>query len=166
MRIVAPAGNMERFHAAVKGGAHEIYMGLKGFGARRNAENFTLSEYIEALNYAHERGVRVFLTLNTVMRDGEIEALYENVKKLYENGLDAIIVQDLGLFSFLKRNSRVAADSACQYIGVPINRASASLTRSSTYVRSSFTAQTPSLFRFSFLHAKQLIHPENFRSYR
>lgn len=104
MRIVAPAGNMERFHSAIKGGAHEIYMGLKGFGARRNAENFTLSEYIEALNYAHERGVRVFLTLNTVMRDVEIEALYENVKTLYENGLDAIIVQDLGLFRFLKTN--------------------------------------------------------------
>lgn len=104
MKIVAPAGNMERFHAAVKGGAHEIYMGLKGFGARRNAENFSLTEYIEALNYAHERGVRIFLTLNTVMRDMEIEALYENVKKLYENGLDAIIVQDLGLFSFLRSN--------------------------------------------------------------
>jgi len=104
MRIVAPAGNMERFHAAIKGGAHEIYMGLKGFGARRNAENFTLSEYIEALDYAHARGVRVFLTLNTVMRDAEIEALYENVKKLYEKGLDAIIVQDLGLFRFLKEN--------------------------------------------------------------
>ncbi len=104
MKIVAPAGNMERFHAAVKGGAHEIYMGLKGFGARRNAENFSLTEYIEALKYAHERGVRIFLTLNTVMRDVEIEALYENVKKLYENGLDAIIVQDLGLFSFLRSN--------------------------------------------------------------
>ena len=104
MKIVAPAGNMERFHSAVKGGAHEIYMGLKGFGARRNAENFTPSEYIEALNYAHERGVRIFLTLNTVMKDVEIEALYENIKKLYENGLDAIIVQDLGLFRFLKKN--------------------------------------------------------------
>ena len=78
MKIVAPAGNMERFHAAVKGGAHEIYMGLKGFGARRNAENFSLTEYIEALNYAHERGVRVFLTLNTVMRDAEIEEQNES----------------------------------------------------------------------------------------
>lgn len=104
MKIVAPAGNMERFHAAVKGGAHEIYMGLKGFGARRNAENFTLTEYIEALDYAHERGVRIFLTLNTVMRDVEIEVLYENIKRLYEKGLDAIIVQDLGLFRFLRKN--------------------------------------------------------------
>ena len=104
MNIVAPAGNMERFYAAVKAGADEIYMGIKGFGARRNAENFTLSEYMEALDYAHERGVRIFLTLNTVMRDKEIEALYENIKALYEQGLDAVIVQDLGLFRFIKDN--------------------------------------------------------------
>jgi len=104
MNIVAPAGNMERFYAAVKAGADEIYMGIKGFGARRNAENFTLSEYMEALDYAHERGVRIFLTLNTVMRDKEIEALYENIKVLYEQGLDAVIVQDLGLFRFIKDN--------------------------------------------------------------
>lgn len=95
---------MERFYAAVKAGADEIYMGLKGFGARRNAENFTLSEYKEALDYAHERGTKILLTLNTVMRDIEIEALYENLKTLYEYGLDAVIVQDLGLFSFIKDN--------------------------------------------------------------
>ncbi|WP_320045807.1 U32 family peptidase [uncultured Ilyobacter sp.] len=104
MNIVAPAGNMERFYAAVKAGADEIYMGIKGFGARRNAENFTLSEYTEALDYAHERGVKIFLTLNTVMRDREIEALYENLKTLYERGLDAVIVQDLGLFRFIRDN--------------------------------------------------------------
>lgn len=60
MKIVAPAGNMERFYAAVKAGAQEIYMGLKGFGARRNAENFTLEEYKEAIDYAHKRGVKYF----------------------------------------------------------------------------------------------------------
>ncbi len=104
MKIVAPAGNMERFYAAVKAGAQEIYMGLKGFGARRNAENFTLEEYKEALDYAHKRGVRIFLTLNTIMMEKEMEFLYENVKVLYEHGLDAIIVQDLGYFRYLKEN--------------------------------------------------------------
>ncbi len=104
MNIVAPAGNMERFYAAVKAGADEIYMGLKGFGARRNAENFTLSEYKEALDHAHEKGVRIFLTLNTVMRDSEMEALYQNLKTLYEYGLDAVIVQDFGIFRFIKDN--------------------------------------------------------------
>lgn len=104
MKIVAPAGNMERFYAAVKAGAQEIYMGLKGFGARRNAENFTLDEYKEALDYAHKRGVKIFLTLNTVMMENEMEFLYQNVKVLYEHGLDAVIVQDLGYFRFLKEN--------------------------------------------------------------
>lgn len=104
MKIVAPAGNMERFHAAVKAGAQEIYMGLKGFGARRNAENFTLEEYKEALDYAHKRGVRIFLTLNTIMMEKEMDFLYENLKALYEHGLDAVIVQDLGYFRYMKEN--------------------------------------------------------------
>ena len=104
MKIVAPAGNMERFYAAVKAGAQEIYMGLKGFGARRNAENFTLEEYMEALDYAHKRGVRIFLTLNTIMMEKEMDFLYENLKVLYEHGLDAVIVQDLGYFRYMKEN--------------------------------------------------------------
>ena len=104
MRIVAPAGNMERFYSAVNAGADEIYMGLKGFGARRNAENFTLEEFKQALDYAHERGARIFLTLNTLMKNVEIEFLYQNFKALYEYGLDAVIVQDLGYFRFLKEN--------------------------------------------------------------
>lgn len=104
MKIVAPAGNMERFYSAVNAGASEIYMGLKGFGARRNAENFTLEEYKTAIDYAHERGTRIFLTLNTLMKNVEIEFLYENFKALYEHGLDAVIVQDLGYFRFLKEN--------------------------------------------------------------
>ena len=104
MKIVAPAGNMERFYSAVNAGADEIYMGLKGFGARRNAENFTLEEFKQALDYAHERGTRIFLTLNTLMKNVEIEFLYQNFKALYEHGLDAVIVQDLGYFRFLKEN--------------------------------------------------------------
>ncbi len=104
MKIVAPAGNMERFYSAVSAGADEIYMGLKGFGARRNAENFTLEEFKQALDYAHERGTRIFLTLNTLMKNVEIEFLYQNFKALYEHGLDAVIVQDLGYFRFLKEN--------------------------------------------------------------
>ena len=104
MKIVAPAGNLERFYSAVNAGADEIYMGIKGFGARRNAENFTLEEYKEAIDYAHKRGSRVFLTLNTLMKNVEIDFLYTNLKALYEYGLDAIIVQDLGYFRFIKEN--------------------------------------------------------------
>lgn len=104
MKIVAPAGNLERFYSAVNAGADEIYMGIKGFGARRNAENFTLDEYKEAIDYAHKRGSRIFLTLNTLMKNVEIDFLYTNLKALYEYGLDAIIVQDLGYFRFIKEN--------------------------------------------------------------
>ncbi|WP_047393835.1 U32 family peptidase [Cetobacterium sp. ZOR0034] len=104
MKIVAPAGSIERFYAAIKAGADEIYMGLKGFGARRNAVNLTLEEYKEALDYAHERGVKVFLTLNTIMMDVEIEAISINLRELYKHGLDAVIVQDFGLAKFIKEN--------------------------------------------------------------
>lgn len=104
MKIVAPAGNIDRFYAAVKGGANEIYMGLQGYGARRNADNFTLDEFIDALKYAHLRNVRIFLTLNTIVKENEMDFLYENLKKLYLNGLDAVIVQDLGYFEYIKAN--------------------------------------------------------------
>ncbi|MGL4391916.1 MAG: peptidase U32 family protein [Fusobacteriaceae bacterium] len=104
LKIVAPAGDMEKFFAAVSAGADEVYMGIKGFGARRSATNFTISEYKEALDFAHLRGVKIFLTLNTVMMDEEIEALYHNINELYMAGVDGIIVQDLGMFHYLKAN--------------------------------------------------------------
>lgn len=104
MKITAPAGNIDRFYTAINSGADEVYMGLKGYGARRNAENFTVEEMKEAIDYAHERGSRVLLTLNTIMKNNEIDLLYGKVKSLYEHGLDAIIVQDLGFFKFLKEN--------------------------------------------------------------
>ena len=104
MKIVAPAGNMERFYSAISATADEIYLGLKGFGARRNAENFTVEELKKAIDYAHLRGSRIFLTLNTIMTNREIELLYPTLKDLYSYGLDAIIVQDLGYAEYLHKN--------------------------------------------------------------
>ncbi|WP_335934791.1 U32 family peptidase [Fusobacterium polymorphum] len=104
MKIVAPAGNMERFYSAISATADEIYLGLKGFGARRNAENFTVEELKKAIDYAHLRGSRIFLTLNTIMTNREIELLYPTLKNLYNYGLDAIIVQDLGYAEYLHKN--------------------------------------------------------------
>ncbi|WP_373081824.1 peptidase U32 family protein [Fusobacterium animalis] len=104
MKIVAPAGNMERFYSAISATADEIYLGLKGFGARRNAENFTVEELKKAIDYAHLRGSRIFLTLNTIMTNREIELLYTTLKDLYNYGLDAIIVQDLGYAEYLHKN--------------------------------------------------------------
>lgn len=104
MEIVAPAGDYAKLEAAILGGADSVYLGLTGFGARRRAGNFTMEELKSALDMAHIHKVKLYLTLNTIFRDGEIEALYENVKTLYEYGMDAFIVQDLGMAEFLKRN--------------------------------------------------------------
>ena len=104
MKIVAPAGNMERFYSAISATADEIYLGLKGFGARRNAENFTVEELKKVIDYAHLRGSRIFLTLNTIMTNREIELLYPTLKDLYNYGLDAIIVQDIGYAEYLHKN--------------------------------------------------------------
>ena len=104
MEIVAPAGDYNRFLASVKAGGNAIYLGLKGIGARRKAPNFTLDELKEAIDYAHLRGVKIYLTLNTIYRDSEIESLYENLKTLYNYGIDAFIVQDFGMAKFIKDN--------------------------------------------------------------
>ena len=104
MNIVAPAGNYEKLEAAIKAGANEVYFGLKGFGARRNNENLGIKEILEGIDYAHSRGIKTLITLNTVMKDVEVDAAYRNISKIYEHGLDAVIVQDLGFMSFLKEN--------------------------------------------------------------
>ncbi len=104
MNIVAPAGNYEKLEAAIKAGANEVYFGLKGFGARRNNENLGIKEILEGIDYAHSRGIKTLITLNTVMKDVEVDAAYRNISKIYEHGLDAVIVQDLGFVKFLKEN--------------------------------------------------------------
>ena len=102
MEIVAPGGQPESLKAAVLAGADAVYLGLKGLGARRLATNFTVDELIEYIDWAHLRGVRLYLTLNTLMTDEEIESVYDEVKRLYEAGLDGIIIQDLGVLKFIK----------------------------------------------------------------
>ena len=91
MNIVAPAGNLEKLKAAVKAGASEVYFGLRGFGARRNNENFGIQEILDGIDYAHARGVKTLLTLNTLMKDVEIETAHYNLSRIYEHGIDAEI---------------------------------------------------------------------------
>jgi len=104
MNILAPAGNYEKLVAAVKAGANEVFFGLKGFGARRNNENLAMQEVFDGIDYAHSRGVKTLMTLNTILKDSEINSMYNNVKRVYEHGIDAVIVQDLGFVKFLKEN--------------------------------------------------------------
>ena len=95
--ILSPVGNKEMLIAAVRSGADAVYLGAKSFSARRNAENFDLDELKSAIEYCHIRNVRVYLTLNILIKDNEMADAFELAKAAYNLGIDGIIVQDLGL---------------------------------------------------------------------
>lgn len=103
IELLAPAGSWESLEATVKAGADAVYLAGQQFGARKSAQNFTNEELLEAINYCHLRGVRVFLTVNTLLHDQELEALEPFLTPLYEGGMDAFIVQDLGVFNILRQ---------------------------------------------------------------
>lgn len=100
--LLAPAGSMESLHAAVDNGADAVYLGAGSFNARVNADNFTVEEIAEAVAYAHLHGVRVYLTLNTLIRDEEMSEALDLALSAWNMGVDAIIVQDIGLFKNLR----------------------------------------------------------------
>lgn len=104
MKIMAPAGGQEAFDAALKAGADEIYMGMVGFGARRFAQNFGVDEYCRAIETAHRFGVAINLTFNTLMADAERESVLPALRQMYNAGLDAVIIQDMGAADFLWSN--------------------------------------------------------------
>jgi putative protease len=100
--LLAPAGNMESLIAAVENGADAVYLGVKDFSARAYAGNFTIEEFSEALDFAHLRGVKVYVTMNTLIKDSEMEEALELMYTLDELGTDAIIVQDMGLLELAR----------------------------------------------------------------
>ncbi len=99
MEILSPAGNYKAFIGAVNAGADAVYLGGTKFGARAYADNFTDEEIIRAIQYAHVFGVKVYLTVNTLLKESEFEECIEYITPFYEAGLDACIVQDIGLIS-------------------------------------------------------------------
>lgn len=101
--ILAPAGSMEALRAAFSAGADAVYMGGTGFGARAYADNPKEEEMLEAIRYAHLRGKRLYLTVNTLIKEQEFKALYEFLAPYYSAGLDAAIVQDVGVLCFLAK---------------------------------------------------------------
>ena len=103
IELLAPAGNPTCLHAAVQAGADAVYLGLGSFNARRGADNFTLKTLREGCDYAHLRGVRIYLTLNTVIMDSEFEQALECARQAWRAGVDAFIVQDIGVASELSR---------------------------------------------------------------
>lgn len=103
--ILAPAGDAECFRAAINAGADAVYTGGNKFGARAYAGNFEEKELVDAIDFAHLRGAKVYLTVNTLLKSGEIKNdLYDYLAPYYECGLDAVIVQDFGVMQFIHEN--------------------------------------------------------------
>ena len=95
--LLAPAGSLEIFKGVIESGADAVYVGGSMFGARAYANNFTEEELLEAIDFAHLRGVKVYLTVNTLIKNSEFSKLYDYLLPYYKRGLDAVIVQDLGV---------------------------------------------------------------------
>ena len=102
VELLAPAGNFECLKAAVNNGANAVYLGGKNFSARAFANNFDNEELKEAIRYAHLRNVKVYVTLNTLLTDNEFNNAIKMADFYYENNVDALLIQDLGLFYYLK----------------------------------------------------------------
>lgn len=95
--LLAPAGSLEIFKGVIESGADAVYVGGSMFGARAYANNFTEEELLEAIDFAHLRGVKVYLTVNTLIKNSEFSKLYDYLLVYYKRGLDAVIVQDIGV---------------------------------------------------------------------
>ena len=104
IEVLAPAGSMECLKAAILNGADAVYLGGEMFGARAYAGNFNNEELLEAIDYVHLYGKRLFLTVNTLMKEEELPLLPKFLKPFYEQGLDAVIVQDLGAVRTIRKH--------------------------------------------------------------
>jgi len=100
--LLVPAGNMECLRQAVLNGCDAVYLAGKNFGARKFAANFTNEEIVEAIRFCHLYGVRVYVTMNTLVKNEEVEAFLEQVSFLHEHHVDALIVQDFGMICYLR----------------------------------------------------------------
>ncbi len=103
IELLAPAGNIDSFYAAIEAGADAIYLGGKNFGARAFSKNFNDEELINAINYAHIYGVKVYVTCNTLIYDREVDEFLKYIEFLHKNNVDAILVQDLGMLDLIRK---------------------------------------------------------------
>lgn len=102
--LLAPAGNMEALRTAVSNGCDAVYLGLEKFGARAYSDNFTIESLAEAIDYAHLRDVKIYVTMNTIVFEDEIADMEEQLEQLNAIGVDGIIVQDLAVFDYVAGN--------------------------------------------------------------
>ena len=101
--LLAPAGSFAIFKAVIAAGADAVYVGGSRFGARAYADNFSEEELLEAIDYAHLYGRKVYLTVNTLLKNSETDELYDYLLPFYERGLDAVLVQDFGVLTVIHR---------------------------------------------------------------
>ena len=104
VELLAPAGGMNQLLAAVENGADAVYLGGKLFNARMNATNFTMEELKEGIDYAHLRNVKIYITMNVLIKDEELEDAVKYAATLYQMGIDGIILQDIGLADALAQD--------------------------------------------------------------
>lgn len=102
--LLAPAGNMEALKAAISNGCDAVYLGMQKFGARAYSDNFDMESLQEAVRYAHIRDVKVYVTMNTIVFEDEIDDMQRQLRQLNEIGVDGVIVQDLAVFDYIVRN--------------------------------------------------------------
>ena len=105
LELLSPAGSREAVTAAVQSGAGAVYLGFGDYNARRNAKNFTPEQFAETVEYCHVRGVKVYLTLNTLLSDAELPGAAEQVRFASDAGADAVLVQDLGVLDLVRRTA-------------------------------------------------------------
>ena len=104
MKILSPAGNFDCLKAAVYNGADEVYLGINDFNARNNIDGFTIDNLIEAVDFAHVFGVKVHLAINILFKDEELQSALDTVVNAFNLGVDAFIVQDIGLAKLISAN--------------------------------------------------------------
>ena len=105
LELLSPAGSREAVTAAVQSGADAVYLGFGDYNARRNAKNFTREQLVETVEYCHVRGVKVYLTLNTLLSDAELPGAAKEVAFASDAGVDAVLVQDLGVLDLVRRTA-------------------------------------------------------------
>ena len=99
--LLAPAGSFEALVAAISNGADAIYLGMKQFGARAYASNFDTDHLKSAIEYAHLRNVKIYVTMNTIVFEDELEAMKQMIDALYTARVDGVIIQDLAVFEYV-----------------------------------------------------------------
>ena len=103
VQVLAPAGGWAQLHAAVQNGADAVYFGLTAFNARARAENFSVQELSDVVEYVHERGVKAFVTLNVLVFDDELSQFEDLVREIASAGVDSVIIQDVGVIALVRR---------------------------------------------------------------